>query len=82
MARYRCRKDRARLMNDAGIVRQPRQIDAAQSVGAGIYLASCEKRSEDFPRCLWDFVGGTPQVNHRRGYCRGAGGNAALACDF
>jgi DNA-3-methyladenine glycosylase I len=50
--------DRARLLNDAGIVRSRAKIDAAIS-GARVWL-DMRDRGEDFTAFLWDFVGGAP----------------------
>jgi DNA-3-methyladenine glycosylase I len=50
--------DRARLLNDAGIVRSGAKIDAAIR-GARIWL-DMRERGEDFSAFLWDFVGGAP----------------------
>jgi DNA-3-methyladenine glycosylase I len=51
------------LMNDAGIVRNRAKIVGAIRSAQG-YLAIMEK-GPGFSALLWDFVGGTPQVNHR-----------------
>ncbi len=53
--------DRARLLEDAGIIRSRAKIDAAIS-GARIYLDMREK-GEDFTRFLWDFTDGAPIQN-------------------
>jgi DNA-3-methyladenine glycosylase I len=53
--------DRARLMNDPGIVRSGAKIDAAIR-GAKIWL-DMRERGEDFSAFLWDFVDGTPIQN-------------------
>ncbi|HYG26570.1 MAG TPA: DNA-3-methyladenine glycosylase I [Caulobacteraceae bacterium] len=53
--------DRARLMNDAGIIRSNAKIDAAIS-GARIYL-DMQARGEDFSDFLWGIVGGEPVEN-------------------
>ena len=59
-------KDRARLMNDAGIIRSNAKIDAAIS-GARLYL-DMQERGEDFSQFLWSFVGGKPiQANSKPG---------------
>ena len=52
--------DRARLMADAGIVRNRAKIDAFIG-NARAFLAI-----EDFPTLVWSFVGGTPMVNRWR----------------
>jgi len=53
--------DRARLMNDAGIVRSGAKIDAAIS-GARVWL-DMQGRGEDFSAFLWAFVDGKPLQN-------------------
>ena len=53
--------DRARLLNDAGIVRSGAKIDAAIR-GARIWL-DMRERGEDFSAFLWGFVGGAPIQN-------------------
>lgn len=53
--------DRARLLDDAGIIRSRAKIDAAIS-GARIYLGMRD-RGEDFADFLWAFTGGKPIVN-------------------
>ncbi len=53
--------DRARLLNDAGIVRSGAKIEAAIR-GARIWL-DMRERGEDFSAFLWDFVGGAPIAN-------------------
>ncbi|MBA3812786.1 MAG: DNA-3-methyladenine glycosylase I [Caulobacteraceae bacterium] len=53
--------DRARLMNDAGIVRSGAKIDAAIG-GARTWLAMRE-RGEDFSAFLWAFTSGKPIQN-------------------
>ncbi len=53
--------DRARLLEDAGIIRSRAKIDAAIS-GARIYLDMREK-GEDFADFLWAFTGGQPVQN-------------------
>ncbi len=50
--------DRARLMNDPGIVRSGAKIDAAIT-GARIYIEMRE-RGEDFSDWLWGLAGGVP----------------------
>ncbi len=54
--------DRARLMNDAGIIRSNAKIDAAIA-GARVYM-DMREAGEDFSAWLWDFVGGRPIQNH------------------
>ena len=70
----------AALMNDAGIVRNRAKIFGAIRSAQG-YLAIMEK-GPGFSALLWDFVGGHPAGEPPARHCRGAGGNAALACDF
>lgn len=53
--------DRARLMEDARIVRSGAKIDAAIK-GARIWL-DMRERGEDFTAFLWDFVEGRPVQN-------------------
>jgi DNA-3-methyladenine glycosylase I len=53
--------DRARLMDDAGIIRSNGKIDAAIS-GARIYLDLREK-GEDLSTLLWSFADGKPIQN-------------------
>lgn len=53
--------DRARLMNDAGIIRSNAKIDAAIG-GARLYI-DMQARGEDFSEFLWSFVGGRPIQN-------------------
>jgi DNA-3-methyladenine glycosylase I len=63
IARYDAGKVNA-LMNDAGIVRNRAKIEGAILSARG-YIAIME-RGPGFAALLWDFVGGEPQVNHRR----------------
>ena len=63
IARYDARKVAA-LMNDAGIVRNRAKIEGAIASARG-YLDIMEK-GPGFSALLWEFVGGEPQVNHRR----------------
>ena len=53
--------DRARLMDDAGIVRSGAKIDAAIR-GARVWL-DMRERGEDFSAFLWGFVDGAPIQN-------------------
>ena len=53
--------DRARLLEDAGIIRSRAKIDAAIA-GARVYLDMREK-GEDFADFLWAFTGGQPVQN-------------------
>jgi DNA-3-methyladenine glycosylase I len=57
--------DRARLMDDAGIVRSGAKIDAAIR-GAQVWL-DMRERGEDFSAFLWGFVDGTPIQNRWSG---------------
>jgi DNA-3-methyladenine glycosylase I len=57
--------DRARLLNDVGIVRSGAKIDAAIS-GARLWL-DMRERGVDFSAFLWDFVDGTPIQNQWAG---------------
>ena len=63
IARYDKRKVEA-LMNDAGIVRNRAKIEGTILSARG-YLDIMEK-GPGFSALLWDFVGGKPQINHRR----------------
>src|SRR5579863_9518986 len=63
IARYDARKVNA-LMNDSGIVRNRAKIEGA-ILSARSYLAVMEK-GPGFSALLWEFVDGSPQVNHRR----------------
>jgi DNA-3-methyladenine glycosylase I len=63
IARYNERKVAA-LMNDAGIVRNRAKIEGTV-LSARAFLDIMEK-GPGFSALLWDFVGGRPQVNHRR----------------
>jgi DNA-3-methyladenine glycosylase I len=53
--------DRARLMNDPGIIRSGAKIDAAIR-GARVYL-NMREAGEDFAPWLWDIAGGAPAQN-------------------
>jgi DNA-3-methyladenine glycosylase I len=61
MARYDARKKRALLANP-GIVRNRLKIDAAVS-NARAFLA-VQKEFGSFDAYIWQFVGGTPKLNH------------------
>jgi DNA-3-methyladenine glycosylase I len=63
IARYDAGRVKA-LMNDAGIVRNRAKIEGAILSARG-YVAIME-RGPGFAALVWDFVGGEPQVNHRR----------------
>ena len=67
------------LMDDAGIVRNRAKIEGADLSARG-YLDIMEK-GPGFSALLWDFVGGKPQINHRRRIARRAGRDAGLARD-
>ncbi|MFZ5505257.1 MAG: DNA-3-methyladenine glycosylase I [Pseudomonadota bacterium] len=56
--------DRARLMADAGIVRNRLKIDA--TIGNARALLALHERGGSLSDLLWDAVGGQPMVNHRR----------------
>ncbi len=64
VARFAARR-RARLMRDAGIVRNRLKIAAAVS-NARAFLA-VQREHGTFDRYLWSFVGGRPVVRRRRG---------------
>jgi len=63
IARYTPKKI-AKLMQDAGIVRNRMKIEGA-ILSARAYLEAMEK-GPGFSRLLWDFVGGSPKVNRFR----------------
>ena len=63
VARYGAR-DAARLMTDAGIVRNRLKIEGAAK-NARAFLA-VQKEFGSFDRYVWGFVGGAPIVNRRR----------------
>lgn len=56
--------DRARLMADAGIVRNRLKIDA--TIGNARALLALHERGGSLNDLLWDAVGGQPMVNHWR----------------
>ena len=56
--------DRARLLSDAGIVRNRAKIDAA--IGNARAFLELREREGPFSDWLWDFVDGAPIVNRRR----------------
>lgn len=64
IARYG-KRQRTRLLNDAGIVRSGAKIDAAIK-GAQLWLDIMEKESGGFSKLIWKHVGGKPKVNR---YC-------------
>ena len=56
----------ARLMNDAGIVRNRLKIDSAIT-NARMFLAT-QREFGTFDRFVWQFVGGSPRVNRPRSF--------------
>ncbi|EGK72967.1 DNA-3-methyladenine glycosylase I [Methyloversatilis universalis FAM5] len=56
--------ERARLMADAGIVRNRLKIDA--TIGNARALLTMHERGESLADLLWDAVDGQPMVNHWR----------------
>lgn len=56
--------ERARLMADAGIVRNRLKIDA--TIGNARALLAMHERGESLADLLWDTVDGQPMVNHWR----------------
>jgi DNA-3-methyladenine glycosylase I len=64
VARYG-KRERARLMKDAGIIRSNAKIDAAIS-GAKLWLDIMEKEPGGFSALIWKHVGGRPKVNRFR----------------
>ncbi|MDY0054800.1 MAG: DNA-3-methyladenine glycosylase I [Methyloversatilis sp.] len=56
--------DRARLLADAGIVRNRLKIDA--TIGNARALLALHERGGSLSDLLWDAVGGQPMVNHWR----------------
>jgi len=56
------KRDIARLMNDAGIIRSNLKIDAAIS-GARLWLDIMEKERGGFSQLIWKHVDGRPQTN-------------------
>lgn len=56
--------ERARLMADAGIVRNRLKIDA--TIGNARALLAMHERGESLADLLWDAVEGQPMVNHWR----------------
>ena len=59
------KRDVARLMADAGIIRNEMKIIAAVANAEAFLRVRDEVGS--FDKYLWGFVGGTPKVNRRRG---------------
>src|SRR5512133_2230753 len=64
IARYG-KRDVARLMANAGLVRSPAKIAAAIK-GAQLWLEIQEKEPGGFPYLIWKHVDGKPQTNHWR----------------
>ena len=64
IARYG-KRERARLMKDAGIIRSNAKIDAAIS-GAQLWLDIMEKEPGGFSELIWKYVDGKPQNNRFR----------------
>lgn len=56
--------DRARLMGDAGIVRNRLKIDA--TIGNAHALLALHERGQSLSGLLWDMMDGQPVVNHWR----------------
>jgi len=65
IARYG-KRERARLMQDAGIIRSNAKIDAA-ILGAQVWLDIMEKEPGGFSELIWKHVDGKPMVNRHRG---------------
>ena len=66
IARYSPKKIN-KLMGDAGIIRSKTKIDA--TIGnAKAYLDVMAARDDGFSGLLWDFVDGSPIVNHWKNY--------------
>jgi DNA-3-methyladenine glycosylase I len=59
------KRDIKRLMSDAGIVRNELKVHAAVA-NAQAFLRVQEEMGS-FDKYLWQFVGGTPRINRRRG---------------
>jgi DNA-3-methyladenine glycosylase I len=64
VARYG-KRERARLMKDAGIIRSNAKINAAIS-GAKLWLDIMEKEPGGFSQFIWKHVDGRPKVNRFR----------------
>ena len=64
IARYG-KRDVARLMNDAGIIRSTAKIDAAIA-GAKLWLDIMEKEKGGFAELVWKHVDGKPVINRYR----------------
>ncbi|WP_022720270.1 DNA-3-methyladenine glycosylase I, partial [Rhodopseudomonas sp. B29] len=61
IARYNDKKIHA-LMNDVGIVRNRAKIEGA--IGSAKAWLTIQEEGPGFSKLLWDFMGGTPKVNH------------------
>jgi DNA-3-methyladenine glycosylase I len=64
IARYG-KRDVARLMSDAGIIRSAAKIDAAIA-GARLWLAIMEKEPGGFSELIWKHVDGKTKINRHR----------------
>lgn len=58
------RKDQARLLADAGIVRN--RLKIAASIDTAKVILKLQEEFGSFDRYVWSFVGGKPVVNRRR----------------
>ena len=67
MARFG-KRERTRLMNDPGIVRNRLKIEAA--IGNARAYLEFQERHGSFARHLWSFVGGQPIQNRLRGHAQ------------
>ena len=65
IARYG-KRERARLLKDAGIIRSPAKIDAAIK-GAQLWLDIMEKETGGFSELIWKHVDGKPKINRFKG---------------
>ncbi len=65
IARYG-KREKARLLKDAGIIRSPAKIDAAIK-GAQLWLDIMEKEPGGFSEFIWKHVDGKMKVNRFRG---------------
>jgi DNA-3-methyladenine glycosylase I len=64
VARYG-KREMARLLGNAGIVRSEAKIKAAIK-GAQLWLEIEEKEADGFTGLIWKHVGGRPQINHHK----------------
>ncbi len=55
-------KERARLLDDAGIVRNRQKVDAA--IGNARAFLNIQKEFDTFDKYIWQFVGGKTIINH------------------